>query len=338
MNPNYRWLCLAIGLAAAGPVDGAPLFEEEAVLEIGLTGPFSELFSNRAERVEYPFTLETGGAGFELDVRVRGKSRIRVCDFPPLRLNFERGHTAGTAFAGQHRLKLVTHCINDDRGEIDLLEEYVAYRLFRVLSDFSYRVRLLRLRYADSTGKLDHGARERFGFVIESTRELAARTGTEPLDVAALGLSRVHSDQAARVFVFQYLIGNTDWSFVTSDGEQHCCHNGKLLSGGDGIYYVPFDFDLAGLVNAPYAKPDPSLRLRNVRKRRYRGYCMDDAALQSALRQVVAERANLLGVAASTPGLDAADRTRITEYLESFFERAADEQKMLKSFARQCLD
>ena len=69
--------------------------------------------------------------------------------------------------------------------------------------------------------------------------------------------------------VFQYLIGNTDWSV-------QYMQNIKLVAA-DSIAVpvaVAYDFDHSGMVNAPYAKPAEELRMSSVRERRYRGYCI----------------------------------------------------------------
>ena len=105
----------------------APLFEDDQVLEVTLTGPFETLLADKQSREALPFTLAVEGVEHRIAVRLRGHSRLRVCAFPPLRLDFRKADTAATSFVGQGKLKLVTHCRNYDRGEQDLLEEYAAY-------------------------------------------------------------------------------------------------------------------------------------------------------------------------------------------------------------------
>ena len=149
-------------------------------------------------------------------------------------------------------------------------------------------------------------------------------------------LSQLDSDHAALVYVFQYLIGNTDWSLVTGDGSNHCCHNGLLLEFNGQLRYVPYDFDLAGLVNASYAKPDPSLRIRNVRKRRYLGFCTEPEPLFTAIRKVVGLEEAIYEVVRTTPGLSERNRVSDIEYLEQFFEKARDEEDLQRRFEKQC--
>lgn len=202
-------------------------------------------------------------------------------------------------FEGQDKLKLVTHCRNHDRGERDLLEEYAAYRIFNAISDKSYRVRLLRISYQDPDRALD--------------------------------------EKAALVFIFEYLIGNTDWGFVKAPYDAGCCHNGDLIDIGDVVYYVPYDFDLAGLVNARYAYPDPLFHIDRVTQRLYRGVCIDADVLRGALRKIRAREAEILHVMRETPGLSEDSINTGTRYLKAFFKKAGSEEKLLRSFERRCL-
>ena len=130
----------------------------------------------------------------------------------------------------------------------------------------------------------------------------------------------------------------TDWSLVTAVGEVDCCHNGDLFGTDRDIHYVPYDFDLSGLVNASYAKPDPSLGLRNVRTRRYRGFCTDTDVVRSAVRRVSSLREEIFDLARSIPGLSEKEVEGSVDYLQGFFVKAAKEDKLLKSFARRCID
>jgi hypothetical protein len=218
-----------------------------------------------------------------------------------------------------------------------LLEEYVAYRIFNLLSDFSYRVRLLRMHYVDTDDRMDRGARNRYAFVIEPTDQLAARLDAVPLQRTAVPKKKLDAEQAARVYVFQYLVGNTDWSLVASKDGGTCCHNGKLLERDEHIFYVPYDFDQAGIVNASYAKPHPVVRLPNVRVRRYRGYCTDLDTLRAAVSHVNLRRDEIIELVRNTPGFKQRDAERTVDYLMAYFDKAANEDKLLTKFDKKCL-
>jgi len=328
--------CCCLQARFGWAAESAPLFDGADLLEIELTGPISSTIEDRDLREERPVVRTLDGVGQETWVRVRGKSRSRkaVCQFPPLRLRFEN---ATGVFAGQNKLKLVTHCRNSERGDADVMEEYAAYRSFSLLSPVSYRVRPVRITYSDPDGRLSEHARRRYGFFVEPTEQVAKRTGASALELEGLNLSRLNPDHAALVYVFQYMIGNTDWSLVTGDGDAHCCHNGQLLELNGQIHYVPYDFDLAGVVNAPYARPDSSLRLRSVRMRRYRGFCMQPETLRAALRTVVQHEADIYGVFRTTPGIGDKQKEAGVAYLGRFFKDARKEEELLSHFEKRCL-
>lgn len=330
-----RWLAVLLLLASAASF-GSPLFENDEVLEITLAGPLSAVIDDTKKRTQYPFTLTVEGSSIPVDVRVRGLSRLRVCKFPPLRFKFSRSDAADTVFAGQKKLKVVTHCKGAADYEQNVLEEYAAYRIFNVLSDVSFRVRLARIRYVDTS---DSGGKDlvRHAFFIETDRALAERTGGSIIKTRRVTKNYLDKTQTALAYIFQYLIGNTDWSLVRAMDEDTCCHNGLLVDIDGKHFYVPYDFDLAGLVNARYAKADPSLRIRRVTIRRYRGYCMSGEALREGLRSVLGHHDAIIRVIRDLPRLSAKDIESRARYLEGFFESAANEDELLRRFESRCL-
>lgn len=324
-------------IVVSGKVDGRPLFQDPGLLEIQLRGPLGSLVDRKKDRREYTFLLTAGDASVEVAVRSRGNSRLDICSFPPLRLTFEDRLAEGTVFAGQRHLKLVTHCTTRSRDAGNVLDEYLAYRIFNLVSDVSYRVRLLRLKYFDTDGHLDPDSVVRYGFLIESDEELAQRTGSTPARVEGIVLTRLDPRQAALVYVFEYLIGNTDWSLVTALTEEFCCHNIDVFAVGDRNAIVPYDFDLAGLVDASYAKPDRSLPIRSVTTRRYRGYCIAPSELRAALQHIESLRTEIRRVAETTFSQDPKRLGKRLRFLDGFFEQARDEDRLMRSFERLCL-
>ena len=318
-------------------VSASSLFEDNTVFEVSLIGPLSSLFEEENDRRELPFILHANGVEHSIKVRVRGMSRRHLCSFPPLRFYFAVDDTAQSIFEGENKLKLVTHCRENKSAQLDTLQEYAAYRIFNLISDVSYKVRLLHITYTDTDGRLKEDIFDRYGFLIESESGLADRVGGQPALVTGVSLRTLDSQQAAAVFVFQYLIGNTDWSLVTADEDDTCCHNGDLVDVGSVRYYVPYDFDLSGLVNARYARPDPSLRISRVTQRQYRGYCVSTDPVKRALSAIKSRRVDILDLISQLPGVSQKDIEATTNYLEKFFVRASDEDKIVQSFERMCL-
>lgn len=169
-------ILLAVTLPWSPPGGASPLFESDEVIDLALTGPFDSLLETKQNPAYLPFTLDIAGSSLPVEIRVRGHSRLRVCDFPPLRLRFPPDAGQRGIFDGHDRLKLVTHCHDHDRAEQDLLEEYAAYRIFNATTPLSYRVRLLRVRYVDSED-VSGESPVRYAFLLEPRAEFAARNG-----------------------------------------------------------------------------------------------------------------------------------------------------------------
>lgn len=324
-------------LALICRANASPLFEDDTVLAINLTGPLSTLIEEEENRAELPFVLRADDVEHLINVRVRGKSRARVCDFPPLRLDFSEKNSEQTVFAGQNKLKLVTHCRDDSSAQANILEEYAAYKIFNLISDVSYKVRLVQITYHDTDARMKEETFVRTGFFIESVSELADRVGGEPVNVTGVSLSSLDTVQAAAVFVFQYLIGNTDWSLVTAEVDDTCCHNIDLFDIGSHRFLVPYDFDLSGLENAQYARPDPSLGISRVTQRRYRGYCIASGALADAIGAIAGQKNDILRVLTRVPGLPEKNIDAGKKYLDGFFAKTDDVEKLARSFERRCL-
>ena len=90
----------------------------------------------------------------------------------------------------------------------------------------------------------------------------------------AVERAQYEPEALALLDVFQYLIGNTDWSAFAGPRGEDCCHNVVPYVRADGTFVpVAYDFDASGIVNPPHAAPDQRLPIRNVRQRLYRGRC-----------------------------------------------------------------
>src|SRR6267142_5225283 len=183
------------------------LFQTDSPLVLQIKTDLRALLRDRGEkRVEHPATLrfadgaDTGSIKVEL--RTRGIFRLKECAFPPIRIDFPARKLGTTPFAGQDKLKLVTHCLSGRPYERNLLKEYAVYRAFRALTDTSFRVRLAHVTYVDSA-RTDTVTR--YAFLIEPDGELARRVGAD-----ALESNNVHdllTDPAYMTLVamFQYL-------------------------------------------------------------------------------------------------------------------------------------
>lgn len=319
-------LLLSLTAAAAPGGEAVPLFADDTVLPVRIEAPLTTLTRERSDTAYLDgFLYYTDGDGVEqaLDLKVRARGRYRrkpdTCSFPPVRLNFRKGQVEGTPFAGVDKLKLVTHCKNAGVYEQNLLEEYLAYRIFNTLADQSFRVRLLHVDWVDNERGGD--TEIRYAFLIEDDDLLEDRLGAQRMELERIGYELLQPEPAALISVFQYLIGNTDFSMVLGAKDDDCCHNVVLFAGDQGRYLpVPYDFDFAGLVNARYATPNPRLKIRRVTTRLYRGSCIYNDQLAGALARVLAQRGPIMAMIDTIPGMDDRTRENARRYLGRSYE------------------
>ncbi len=329
------WLVVLAGGLQSAAHATEPLFGNDSILELELRGPLAATARDTRRPTERPFEVGVGGEFWAVDVRARGKSRVEYCRFPPLRFDFDAETVTTGPFAGQNKLKLVTHCGNGPQSDDNLLEEYVAYRIFGALSPFSHRVRLLRLTYVD-TDKPASEPLVRHAFAIEPIDQVAARNSGDTAKVEHLVTSRIDRDQAALLFVFQYLIANVDWSLVKNSDDDECCHNVHVITKSEQDFLVPFDFDLSGLVNPRYARRAPNLPKRSVRERAYGGYCLGGLQLDGAVAAVVAQREEIMAIIEGLPWADAEAETERRAFVEAFFDEA-DATALAARFEAECV-
>lgn len=335
---------LLAACAVAHGQDGVvrPLFEDATPLELTIEAPLETLERNADEREELDGIVRyrtPSGEEIVLDaeIRVRGKSRLTLCDFPPLRLDFDRDALEGTVFAGQNHLKLATLCKRRDAYREYLAQEFQIYRAYNALTDYSFRVRWATVTYVD-TDDARGGTFTEPAFLIEEDWEVAERHGLEALDLPAVPLAELDVRQGALLSLFQYMIANTDWSGISAAPDEDCCHNGKPIGRvADGrIVVVPYDFDHAGLIQAEYAFPRSHLPIRSVRQRLYRGYCATQEGLAWAVERFNAEREAIEAVFDAEP-VGERTRGRTLDYLADFYEVINDPGDLEKEIVDDCL-
>jgi len=321
------------------------LFESQDLLTLTIEAPLETIFKERKQESSYypgAVILENAdGSRVRLDVEVktRGKFRLdrRNCGFPPLRINFKTEQVENTVFAGQNKLKLVTHC-QDKRDEYEqyVLLEYLVYRTHNLLTDMSFRVRLARINYVDTDE--DRDPITKYAFFIEDDELMAARNGWDLLAVPMVSPFDYEPNQLNLVEVFQFLVGNTDWDSVSGPSDEtECCHNLKVIGNMAGpVFPVPYDFDWTGMVSARYAKPDPKLSIRTVRQRLYRGVCLPGDQLVATIPEFQQRKERIYRLFQSQDGLEEKQLERAIEYLDEFYEIIQDPKKVEREMHDRC--
>ncbi len=345
-----KHVCLFMLLACAGNAvtnisSASPLFDSLEPLDIVITAPFSQLRKGReAEELEEFAAIlgyqdaEAGEVRLDIKLRARGNFRRSkdTCSFPPLRLNFAKKKSSNTLFKKQDKVKLVTQCQNSTQFEKLVVREYLAYRTFNILTDKSFKVRLVNASYVNSDSgnkSIRHQA-----FLIEDKKRLARRLDAVEHHAQEIGSSEVASDYTAIVNLFEYMIGNTDWSMFISRPGEECCHNLVPLQNEDKqILPVPYDFDFSGAVNAPYALPPPGLKIRRVTQRLFRGRCAHNAGLDAAVQLFQEKKPAIYALYEQSVELDDKSRKKALAYYDKFYAVLDDPKQFFKKVKDKCL-
>jgi hypothetical protein len=310
-----------------------PLFSSHEPLEITLVTDMGSLRSDRSETDRPAFLVLAGGDTLTLEVRPRGNLRrnAAVCSFPPLRLNLSSRGADGTPFAGQDKLKMVVPChLGRDGFEALVLREYLLYRAYGLVTDLSYQVRLARITFRDVKGADE--AVTRWAFFIEDASALAARVGGEVVDLPegkVLRPEALHPAEAVTMAIFQYLIGNTDWHDAQG-------HNVTNLALPGRVVPVPYDFDFAGAVEAPYANPLDGLPIKIVRQRLYWGWCWPDLDTEPMVARFREIRPALEELYRSFEPLDERTRKETLAYYADFYENVSTPERAVHYVFRDC--
>jgi hypothetical protein len=320
----------------------APLFTDHSIIDVTITAPFKEIMETRSLEDELPATLAyrdaTSGEDVTLEIKIRSRGKFRrkkeVCNFTPLRLNFRQ--TKGTLFAKSDKMKLVPHCRSGiSRYESLVPREYIAYRILNTLTDWSFRVRPLQARYVESTtGKEIASA---FAFLIEEDGQLAKRIGMKVDESETTTIPALDSVHTNIVSVHQYLIGNTDFSPINGVPGEPCCHNFILLSNDATQISVPYDFDVTGIVGAPYAMPNERFGLTSVKQRLYRGRCWNDQHLDTTLQLFRDKQAEIYDLVNNQQGMTGRDKKSVIRYINEFYKTLDSDRKIKRQFRDSCL-
>lgn len=340
------FLCMAWSAAQADDQEPngnvAPIFAADDVVEVEIRAPIEEIMRVRSleEDVDGTFSYRDAETGelVTLDVGIRTRGRFRhderTCPFAPLRLNFKK--TKGTLLAKSNKLKLVTHCRTDSyRYEQAILKEYLAYRILNTMTDWSFRVRLLRVRYVESsTGE---EVVTSYAFLIEDDKQLGKRIGMDVDDSESTTIAALDGAHTNVVSVFQFLIGNTDFSPIKGAPGESCCHNHVLLKNEERQISVPYDFDVSGIVSPPHARPNPRFKLASVKERMYRGRCANDEYLESTLQAFRDRREDIYGLIANQEGLSGMEKGKTTDYVGEFYKVIDKPRLLRKEIVKGCL-
>lgn len=296
---------------------------------ITLKTTLDSLVTNKNSNKFYPATVQYEDANGitiqqNIEVKVRGRSRRRYCDFPPLKLKFSAKELEAHGLRKSHKsLKLVTHCNEIADANAYVIKEYLAYKMYNLLTNNSLKVQLVRVLYQDINNT---DSFERFGILIEDIDELAERIEGE--EVEDFGLNNTHFDskQYNTFALFQFMIGNEDWRIPFK-------RNIKLIrpTNGSPLVVVPYDFDAAGIVSTSYAKPDKDYKLQTVKQRVFMGSFRDKAERLEIVKLFQAKKTVVYNLINECKYLADSDKQEVINYLDTFYDILNDSTFLKKA-------
>jgi hypothetical protein len=332
---------VGIALLAAVPLPAAAqrLFRKTDPVPVTFTTDLRSLVRNRDSTKFVPFGsvmayVDDEGKAATMPVTLRARGHFRRqsanCDFPPLLLEFKKQDAEGTLFQGNTKLKITTTCRpRTAEYEQYILAEYALYRVYQVVSPAHFRTRLARVTYKDSLARMADVTT--WAFFIEDDKEVAKEYDQALEKRQGARFDDLEPQQLAITALFQYMIGNTDWSVGG-------LHNVALLRDSTiTISTVAYDFDWSGAVNARYAFPDKSLPIKRVVDRLYRGPCLSAAEWQPIFARFTAARPAIDSIYASIPDLDPKRKATTLAYFEQFWKTIANPREAKRELIDPCL-
>lgn len=246
---------------------------------------------------------------WNIKVSLRGKHRRRICEFPPLKLKFKKSDLQENSLMPYNKLKLVTHCSEKAESRELLLKEYLAYRIFNILTPQSFRVQLVRIKWIDSSNNYDLG--EKWAFLIEDEDEVMNRLGSESYEEHGAFHEHMDSENAALFYMFQYLIGNHDWKLSNGQNLYLTRH-----ASSEKLIGIPYDFDASVMVGAYYTRIP--WKLGGPNKRLYFG-TSSDTENKVAIELFKLKKKEILSEIKKFDLLNRASRLKISKYIRSFY-------------------
>ncbi len=317
----------------------AGFFQSDEPLEVTISAHFDELLKDReGDRQDHPARFiyqnaEGETVSLKIEMKTRGNFRRRKtqCSFPPLFVKIEDDRQDVTMFRGLKKMKLVTHCQKSQRYEDYILQEYLIYKAYNILTDKSFKVRLLKIKYFDEDDQ--DVIMERYGFMIENPNNMAERLNGQIIKSSTAKQRMLNDTVTNLMAVFNYFIANTDWSVSEM-------HNLKLVLTGPfaKAFPVPYDFDWSGVINARYAVPHPRYDISSIDERLYLGICHEKELFDHTFELFNQKKDSIYQLYRDADFLDEKRVQKILEFYDDFYRIINNPEEAKKEIFDQCLE
>lgn len=339
MDRKLIFLLIAVQVftvrAVAQKSDIPPLFQDEKPLTARLNYAMSKIKNSENDTTYFSSVLaykneKDGWDSLAITLRARGDFRRKHCFFPPLRLKIKKNDAKETPFAGNKSLKLVVPCMVAKNSHDLIMKEYLCYQIYKAVTPYSFNTRLVDITLGNVSGKQTK-TYPVLAFFIEDDDLMAKRLDGKVIDSINVRPYQFHDTSAIRHDFFEFMVANTDWSSTFF-------HNIKVIQTASKKYIaIPYDFDMAGVVNAPYSVADESLNITSVRERLYRGFCRSDGLTEFMRAEYIRLEPKIIEVINRFEGsLDPKEFAGVRKYMDEFFTILKDDRKFKQSIAQKC--
>lgn len=312
------------------PIDDKEFFKDDKIIEVKLSTDIKGLLAEKKDlnyisaTMSFQFQDGTVASG-PVRVKPRGNFRKNQCRLASLMIDFK--NPASPAFSKLGTLKLVGGCNVTASNEQYLLKEYLVYKMYNMLTDLSFRVRLIHVNYSDTKDKIK--AYDQYAFLIEDVDDLAKRHKFQEKEKTQYSPASTRRDEATLFFLFQYMIGNTDWSIPYY-------HNVKLLVDKKDTltlpYPIAYDFDICGLVNPPYGAPPPELGIEHLTQRLYRGYMRSMEEIEVTVKSFLEKEESFYSLINNFDLLNPRSKKEMINFLEEFYSEIKSKKELKRIF------
>ena len=337
-----KWFAIVVlfifahhSIAQTKKIDEKKFFREEQPVEMKLSTDIKGLLSEKKElnyvnaSIICMFPDSTVAEG-QVQIKPRGHFRKDNCRLAPLTINFK--NEGAPAFSKLGALKMVVGCGSKNADDQNLLKEYLVYKIYNILTDMSFRVRLLHVNYHDTKDKVKPYSQ--YAFLMEDMDGLAKRNKCTKKEKVRYSHDFIHREQATLVYLFQYMIGNTDWSIPYY-------HNIKLMVDKKDTlsrpYPVAYDFDITGLVNPSYAVTTPDLGIESVTQRLYRGHKRTLEEIETALKIFLEKKDAIYSLINDFNFLNTGSKKAMLSFLNEFFDEIDNKKNLKRIFVDNAL-
>ncbi len=307
------------------------LFKDAEPMQMSITADIRKMLAEKKDtvfqRAVVKINLPDSSIALDtIEMRARGNFRRDFCYFPSVMLNFKKQNVK-TRTSSLGKIKMVCTCKTGADFEQLVLKEYLCYRIFNLLSEKSFKVRLTKVNFIDSENKRKPFSY--YGFLIEDIDDLAKRNGCKEYEVKNLHTELTDRSFMTLVSIFQYMIGNLDWSVPAG-------HNVKLIltrdSGFARPFAIPYDFDYSGLVNAPYSLPPENLGTSSVTERLYRGFPREMSEVEPIIKLFNDKKADIYTLINNFEPLTKKEKNGMIRYLDEFYNTISNPRSIKTTF------